>query len=412
MGAPPADPEALLAARRPGYSLPGPLYGSAQAHALDLERVWQRQWVFACAEAEVAAAGDYVTLTVGAYRLLVLRGGDGELRALHNVCRHRGSLLCDAETGSVKRRIVCPYHQWTYHHDGRLAAARTIDPATVADPELALGRAHCAVVGGLVFVNVADTAPDLDEFRRRVEPYLQAYDLAGARVAHTSTVVEEANWKLVWENNRECYHCRGAHEQLCRTFPEAPLHSGGGSATELRATEAVVAGCESLGLPGAFAASDDLGHRVMRMALNAGATSMTMDGTPAVGVRFAGLREGARATADVGDLLLYHYPSTWIHVQADHALTFRVLPLSPTATELRTTWLVPGDAVEGVDYDLERLTEVWLATNAQDGALVERTQRGVASPAYRPGPYAPVEEEGVLQFVDWYVAQMTRETAR
>jgi Rieske 2Fe-2S family protein len=88
---------------------------------------------------------------------------------------------------------------------------------------------------------------------------------------------------------------------------------------------------------------------------------------------------------------------------ADHALTFRMLPLGPTTSELRTTWLVPpgGDA-----DDLDRLTAVWTATNRQDTALVERAQRGVSSAAYRPGPYAPTEEEGVIQFVDWYVGTL------
>jgi stachydrine N-demethylase len=86
----------------------------------------------------------------------------------------------------------------------------------------------------------------------------------------------------------------------------------------------------------------------------------------------------------------------------DHVVTFRLLPAGPRSTQLRTTWLVPGDAVEGADYDPGRLTEVWLRTNEQDAALVARAQLGVSSPAFVPGPYAPVEEEGVSQFADWY----------
>jgi phenylpropionate dioxygenase-like ring-hydroxylating dioxygenase large terminal subunit len=135
---------------------------------------------------------------------------------------------------------------------------------------------------------------------------------------------------------------------------------------------------------------------------------MTRDGAPAVGSRFGSLGSADTGDADVGDMLLYHYPSTWNHFMADHAVTFRILPVGPTATELRTTWLVPGDAIEGRDYDVARLTEVWEATNRQDTALVERVQRGVRSPAYRPGPYAPVEEEGVIQFVDWYADTLGR----
>ena len=112
--------------------------------------------------------------------------------------------------------------------------------------------------------------------------------------------------------------------------------------------------------------------------------------------------------AEAWDVLLYHCPSTWNHITADHALSFRCLPISATETQLTTKWLVPKDAVEGRDYDLKTLTEVWTATNAQDMALVERNAEGIRSPAYEPGPYSPVHETGVMQFVDWYCGSMER----
>jgi phenylpropionate dioxygenase-like ring-hydroxylating dioxygenase large terminal subunit len=408
---PVADPTVvgLLARRRPGHCLPGAMYGDPVVHAADLAHVWHREWVFAGHECELAEPGAFVTLTVGAYPLIVVRGLDGQLRALHNVCRHRGAIVCDAPAGTTRRRFVCPYHQWTYELDGTLHRARAMTERVAADDvdpgQLGLGAAHCASVGGLVFVCVADEPPPFEPFRSLVAAHLAPFDLSRARVAHSATIVEAGNWKLVMENNRECYHCRLSHPELSRTFPEAPLHSGGGSDDEVRATEQMVADCEAAGLPSSFLAAADHQYRVMRMALNEGATSMTMDGTPAVARRFAEL-PGAQAVPDLGDLLLYHYPSTWDHFVGDHAVTFRMLATGPTTTELRTTWLVPGEAVEGVDYDVAELTKVWLATNDQDSALVARAQRGVASPAFRPGPYSPVEEEGVIQFVDWYAGRL------
>jgi Rieske 2Fe-2S family protein len=393
---PSAQVAALLAGRRPGHSLPGAMYCDPAVHAQDLAHVWHREWVFAGHECELAETGAYLTLTVGDYPILVVRGTDGRLRALHNVCRHRGSMLCEAPAGNTRRKIVCPYHQWVYELDGTLFRARAM-PEDLDPADHGLAAAHCATLGGLVYVCVAEDPPSLEPMRAMVEPYLAPFDLSHAVVAHSSTIVERGNWKLAMENNRECYHCRLSHPELCRTFPEAPLHSGGGSAEEVRATADLVERCEAAGLPSRFAIAADHQFRVMRMALLDGARSMTLDGTPAVTRRFAALPDD-----DLGDVLLYHYPSTWCHLMGDHAVTFRMLPLSPTTTELRTTWLVPAGAVDGVDYDLSRLTEVWLTTNAQDTALVERTQRGVSSPAYRPGPYSPVEEEGVIQFIDWY----------
>ena len=93
------------------------------------------------------------------------------------------------------------------------------------------------------------------------------------------------------------------------------------------------------------------------------------------------LSDAIDANLKVGSLLLFHYPSTWNHVLSDHALTFRVLPLGPAQTQLTTRWLVHREAVAGVDYDLDELTRVWLATNDQDRHIVQENQIG--TPARR-----------------------------
>jgi Rieske 2Fe-2S family protein len=105
---------------------------------------------------------------------------------------------------------------------------------------------------------------------------------------------------------------------------------------------------------------------------------------------------------DAGALLMFHYASTWSHVLGDHAISFRVLPLSPTETQLTTKWLVHKEAREGVDYDLARLTEVWLATNDEDRRVCQENQFGVTSPGFAPASYSPIQEAGVMQFVAWY----------
>ena len=114
---------------------------------------------------------------------------------------------------------------------------------------------------------------------------------------------------------------------------------------------------------------------------------MTLSGPAAVSKRFDGLPD-----REIGDVLLYHYPSSWNHFQADHCLVFRIAPLGVDRTELTTYWLVPEGSEAGIDYDRCTLTEVWEATNTQDAALVERAQRGVRSPAYRPAPTRPLRK--------------------
>lgn len=391
---------ARLARRESGYTLERDFYVSPEAFALDMETIWYGEWLHVGHVASVPRAGDYFTLAVGDYQIVIVRGEDEQLRALHNVCRHRGSVVCVEASGSVRRRLVCPYHQWAYELDGSLARARRfesdVDPASLGLQPLA-----CEVVAGLIYVCLAADPPDFDPMRRLIEPYLAPYELASAQIAAVTVDIEAGNWKLVMENNRECYHCRVAHPELCVSFPEAPLHSGGGSGDDLAKQQRLIDDAEAIGLPSRYEIAPDAQYRIMRMPLEGDARSMTADGEPAVRRRF-----GALGADNIGDVLLYHYPSTWNHFMADHALTFAIMPVGPTTTRLTTTWLVPEGAVAGIDYDVDSLTEVWRATNAQDARLVERTQLGVNSPAFRPGPYAPVEEDGVMGFVDWYVTRM------
>lgn len=134
------------------------------------------------------------------------------------------------------------------------------------------------------------------------------------------------------------------------------------------------------------------------MPLLRDAVSYTMSGQTAVQRALS----DSVSTPQIGAMLLFHYPSTWNHALGDHAVSFRVQPTGPQETLITTKWLVHNDAVEGADYSTEELTRVWIATNNQDRRIIEENQLGVNSPAYEPGPYAPEEEGGVMQFVEWY----------
>lgn len=389
-----------LGRRRTGFSLDRAFYTDLDFHQLDMETIFHRTWLFAGHDCELPRRGSYVTLQVGEYPVIVVRGGDGEVRAFHNSCRHRGSRICSAESGTVVR-LVCPYHQWSYGLDGRLMRGRKMGEGF--DPSLyGLKPVHARKSGGYVFVCLAETAPDFEPFRAALEPYLARHGLAEAKVAFRSTIVEQGNWKLVWENNRECYHCAGNHPELCRTFPEASAVSGVSGAESVPEIVELWGRCEAAGLPSRFRLSSDGQHRLVRVPLIGDAESYTMSGAPAVRRPLAdGLAEPR-----IGALLMFHYPSTWNHVLGDHAVSFQVMPLGPRQTALTTRWLVHKDAVEGVDYDVEDLTRVWTATNDQDRRIVEENQKGINSPAYEPGPYAPEDEGGTAQFVDWYCATM------
>jgi Rieske 2Fe-2S family protein len=391
---------AELAARRKNYALSRALYADPGVYQADLEQIWYREWLFALPSAALQKTGDYQTVQVGAYPVIVVKGADGRIRAFHNVCRHRGQRLCSKIQGNTPK-LVCPYHQWTYELDGKLLYARDMGEDFDA-AKFGLKRVHCADLGGVVYICLAEVPPPIADLAKTAASYLAPSGLTDAKVAYTSTIIENGNWKLVIENNRECYHCGGSHPSLCRTFSDNPkIGAMDGPHSASPEILAHWERCEAAGLPSRFVHAPDFQWRLARIPLLNNAESYTMTTKAAVARRM-----GKMPFNDAGSLLMYHYPNTWNHFLADHAITFRVLPVSPTETEVTTTWLVHKDAVEGVDYDLTTLTEVWIATNDEDRQVVEENQKGILSPAYEPGPYSTIQEEGVIQFVDWYCGML------
>ncbi len=393
--------ESLLARLRehtPTTPLPREFYASPEGYQMDLETIWYRDWLFVGHDCEILQPGDYLTVQIGEFPVIVLRDRDNEIRAFHNSCRHRGSRICRDDHGHVGR-LVCPYHQWTYRLDGSLIVARDMGEGFDRS-QYGLKPVHCSRVAGYIWVCVAEVAPDFAPFAAQAEPYLKLHNLQDAKVAFESTIIEHANWKLVWENNRECYHCTANHPALSLTFPAGPSVAVQKSTDKVDNTEAEEewARWESMELPSRFNLSGTGQSRLVRMSLLDGAVSYTMDGKAAVRRPLS----DAVVAPNPGVLLMFHYPTTWNHVMGDHAISFRLLPLSPTETQLTTKWLVHKDAQEGVDYDLKHLTEVWLATNHEDRRVCQENQLGVSSPAYAPAPYSAIHELGVMQFVEWY----------
>ncbi|MGQ7248742.1 aromatic ring-hydroxylating oxygenase subunit alpha [Halomonas sp. V046] len=387
----------LLQRTKSAHTLERELYLDDVVYRQDLEQIWHREWVFVGHTFELEKAGQFLALSIGDYPLVVVRGNDGEIRVFHNACRHRGSKVCTQASGKVAK-LVCPYHRWTYELDGTLLYAG--DMGEGFDPgQWPLKQAHCAIIESHIYVCVAKQPPDFAAFSEAMRPFLTPHGLSNGKLAFESSIVEKGNWKLVMENNRECFHCDGAHPELVRSFLDRPAVAGADA--EDAELSSFWQRCEAAGLPSRLLLGPRSQYRLTRIPLAGKTSSYTMDGRPAVSRRL-----DASGVDNIGALLYYHYPSTWNHVLGDHALSFRLLPLGPAETLVTTKWIVHKDAVEGVDYDLEHLTRVWKATNDQDRELVEATHQGVSSPSYTPGPYSVATELGVIQFIDWYVSAM------
>jgi glycine betaine catabolism A len=388
----------LIKKRKARHALPRELYIEPEVFRQDLEQIWHKDWIFAGHTFEIEKPGQYLTMQIGDYPVLIIRDKSGQVRAFHNACRHRGSKVCEHAQGKVAK-LVCPYHKWTFELDGSLLFAGNMG-ADFDRSQYNLKPVHCEIVHTYIYVCVADQAPEFESFRHSVSPFIAPHFLDNCKVAFESNLVEKGNWKLVFENNRECFHCDGTHPELMNSFVENLAGAGVGGEDDPELT-AHWNRCETAGMPSKLVMDPNGRFRMTRIPLSAGAVSYTMDGKPAVAGRLDKSGE-----PDIGALLYFNYPSTWNHFLGDHALSFRVLPIGPGETLVTTKWLVPNTAVEGVDYEIDRLTKVWLATNDQDRRLVEGTQAGVTSPTYEPGPFSDIAENGVCQFDDWYCETM------
>ena len=206
----------LISAYRPGWSLPQGFYLRPDVFEADL-RLLEDRWVCAGHVSEAGAAGDWFTTELGAESAIIVRGEDGVLRALANVCRHRGSRLC-VEPRGQSTLFTCPYHAWSYHLDGRLRAAREMPDGFSIRPRSASSPCRSrSSAAHLVFVSFGPAPPPFGEAEPALASMTALYGWESARIAHRQTYRVAANWKLVMENYHECYHCGPAHPEFSRS---------------------------------------------------------------------------------------------------------------------------------------------------------------------------------------------------
>lgn len=385
---------ALLSQRQAGHTLPQDLYISVDSFAFDMDAIYRHSWLMAGMACELPKPGSYMALNIGKWPVIITRDANDEIHAFHNSCRHRGSILCQPGHGSAPK-LVCPYHRWTYNLDGSLFAATRM-PADFEKSDHGLKPVQVRTVAGAIFICLSDDPPAFDEFGDRFAEYAAPLNFNDMKLAGTDLMVEQANWKLVMDNARECYHCATGHPDLAKSFPV--VFSGFFDAEgDRRATE-YAAAMDALGLPHQAVQGD--WWQMSRFALNEGASTISMDGQHLVKKL---LVEGNGGS--VGSFRWALDPHLFAHATSDHVFTCSFLPVSATETHAHSRWYVHKDAVEGVDYNADELKEVWLKTNLQDRDLAENNHRGVVSPGYTPGPYSPDAETLALQFADWYCSK-------
>jgi Rieske 2Fe-2S family protein len=382
---------ALLERSESGTTLPQPFYRHPEIFQFDVSAVFAGSWLLIGFEAELTAPGAHLALTIAGNPIVVVRAQGGAIRGFHNTCRHRGSQICPDGHGRSSK-LICPYHKWTYDWQGRLIGAGRM-PEDFDFAAHSLKSIAVEVAAGCIYVCLGENPPDFAPFREAMVPLVAPFRLTNTKLAFENTLVEKANWKLVMENARECYHCATGHPELRRCFPVSikPGFDFGDDEHTLR-FEARMAqlGLSTTSLAGTW-------WHAGRYPLNPGIDSISADGQAVVNRRLIDIPD-----REIGGVRWATEPNSFCHVLPDYCFMFAAYPVAPEETIVISKWLVHKDAVEGVDYDVESLTETWNKTNLQDRELAENNQRGVNGMGYSPGAYSRDAEDFVIRFSNWY----------
>jgi len=298
---------------------------------------------------------------------VLLTRHEGRLRLLANTCRHRGHELLPEGAHADRGVVVCPYHAWSYDLAGRLLAApgyrdvAGFDEAEHGLVELPVGEWQGWLFGHAVHPVGSTEVVPLSEHLGAAADLLAPYRLDDLRLGERHTYEVAANWKVLAENYHECYHCPQIHPELCAVTPPT---SG-----------------DNYDLPGAWVGGRmDLREGMATMSLTGESDGRPIPGAPPGVVEY-----------------LHLLPNLLVSAHPDYVMTHRLLPLAPDRTWVECSWWFLPDP-DGALPDPTYAVDFWDLTNRQDWAACESVQRGVASPHFAAGPYAP-GEDAVARFV-------------
>lgn len=344
--------------RETAKTLPQRYFVSAEIFAEEQAAIFSRQWVLVGHQSQIAQAGEYFVEEVAGESLIIVRDKNGKVHGFYNVCRHRGTRVCKEKNGHLSVAFQCPYHAWTYGLDGRLIGAPHMDDVPgFVKAEHSLQAVHLELWEGFIFVSLAEGPVALEKAFAPLAGKFSHWNLPNLRSAKRIEYEVRANWKLIFENYSECYHCPGVHPAL------AKLTSYDSAENDLSEGPFL----------GGF------------MPITKG-KSLTMSG------QACALPVGHIRGEDHTRVFYYSiFPNMLLSLHPDYVMVHQVWPKSADRTLILCDWFFHPDAFDRPDFRPNDAIEFWDMTNKQDWHVCELSQQGIASRAYQPGPYSARE---------------------
>jgi Rieske 2Fe-2S family protein len=339
-------------------TLPARFYTDAAHFRREVEHFFFGKWIFAGRDAQVARRGDYFLLDVAGESLIVTRGDQG-VNAMYNVCRHRGTRLCEAATGRFPGSIQCPYHAWTYDLAGCLIGAPHMDDVDGFERGgISLTRVACDAWDGHLFLNLSPQPPPLAVQLGPLVDRFRPWRMEELRLVHRSVYDVHANWKLIVQNYNECLHCPVLHPLLNQMHDYLGAENAPSTPTFCGGTMGFKAGVQTLSRDGA-----------LRRAY------------------LPGLGENERTLVSYFSI----YPNMLLTLHPDYMMTVMIWPQAPDRSTLVAEWHFHPSEIERPGFDPQDAIDFWEVTNREDWHVSELAQAGISSRAYEPGPYSSRE---------------------
>ena len=373
-------------------ALPQKYFVSAEIFSQEQEQIFSKQWLLVGHESQIAKPGQYFLAQIAGESLIMIRDQRSEISGFYNVCRHRGTRLKEDACGQAST-IQCPYHAWTYGLDGRLIGAPHMDDVLGFDKsDYSLHRVNLGLWEGFIFVNLAEAGPlasvlspkrerrkevgfvSLAEWFAPLDGKFTHWNMSILRPAKRIEYDVRANWKLMFENYSECYHCPGVHPQLQKVSPYDSAEN------DLR--EGPFLGGFMKINPG----------KSLTMSGNACALGIEQDHPPSLRSGAAG--EQGHDKESLHRVFYYSiFPNMLLSMHPEYVMVHQLWPQSPDRTLIVCDWLFHPDAARAGQavYNPDDAIEFWDMTNKQDWHVCELSQQGIASRAYEPGPYSSRE---------------------
>lgn len=396
------DIDQLLKGHRDGHAMARGFYTSRAMYEEDIKTYWNQSWIWVGHVCQLPKNGSFFRFDYGPESLIITRDREGQVGAFINVCRHRGARVCTKPSGRT-HSFSCPYHAWVYELNGDLRAAREMEDGFDRESH-GLLKAHLRVVDGLIFVSTAVEPPEIDTAIAGLRPLIAPFGLERLKIAHEASYPVPANWKLAVENYMECYHCGPAHLDYSQSHS---LKDPSSITPELLAGLHHAQAKAGLTPAGEFS-QNNVGKDIAQIDAWFGCY-------PLYPGYQTGSQDGQLVAPLLGDLKAPFHGANDLQlgvlnnllIYSDHVVGYRFVPRALQETDIQMVWYVREDAVDGIDYDVEKLTWLWHATTLDDERIIRLNQEGVNSYHFRPGPLSQMEEF-MRSFYDGYLNTLRR----